>query len=124
MTHRDRLLKYLRDDLADLSQNQLQRAAHVDKHYISGAEHHGDHLYAPQAERLCETLGWMGDPADLWKFADEVDDVEGKIDRGRLDALRELGASGKLGRRKRRRNRGGDAAGTSSAAAMAAEGVA
>lgn len=107
MTHRDRLLKYLRD-LAGLSQDQLQRATHVDKHYISGAEHHGDHLCTPQWQRLCEALGWTGEPSDLWKYADEVEDVEGKIDWERLGRLRELGDSGKLGRRRRSRKRDKD----------------
>lgn len=102
MTSRDRLLKHLRD-LAGLSQGQLQRASHVDTHYICIAEKHGDHLYAPQAKRLCEALGWKGDPAALCKFVDEVDDVEGNIDLEKLNELREKGESGKLGRRRSKR---------------------
>jgi hypothetical protein len=99
MKPRPRLLKYLRD-LADVSQGQLQRAAGVDTHYICNAERHGDHLGRSQGEKLCAKLGWTGDPEELTMFADEVEGLEGKIDRAQVERLHQMGASGELGRRR------------------------
>lgn len=100
MMPRVRVLKYLRDDLADVSQGQLQKASGVDAHYICGAEKHGNHLYTPQARKLCDWLGWLGDPEELTAFTDEVEDLEQKIDYSKIEKLRAMGASGELGRRR------------------------
>lgn len=100
------LLKFLRDYLADLSQGQLARAAHVDKHYLSNAEHHGDHLCDAQAERVCEKLGWMGDPDLLRQPIGDLGFVVAHIDFDRNRRMWAEGEAGMFGRKSSRTHHG------------------
>lgn len=86
---RKRLLQYLRNRTG-LSQDDIYELCHVDAHYTSNAEHHGDHLGQGQLARLAETLGWLGDPELLLRFTDEVPGFEGQVDWDRIEELHQM----------------------------------